>query len=524
MSQDQTQQLQKYLGIFLRKQKLILFCCLLAAAVGLGAYLRMPKIYKATSMLIYQTQSINPSRRALDVQSRLRDMVSTVSQQVTSRSSLEEIIMDLNLFHALRQKLPMENVVAVMRKQISTELDNRGDVFQVSFHGSDPKKVTLVTNALAARFIEENLRFREERASETSSYVKDELQMAKEALDKKEAIMRDYKLKYYNEMPEQLQLNATRLNALQEQQQNNQASIQDMERTRALIQEQISLRREILVQTTARLKAEAANSNNDPLMMSPDAPQDISRLRRELYTLRSRYTDDHPEVKRTMKLLKEAEVYQTGLLTPATETTQKTASIDPQIGQLRRQLQDIEYNITNLQQERQGISQQIEQYQQWIAAAPVREAEWSGLTRDYDQFNDHYQQLVAQKLQAEATESLERRQKGSQFKIIEPAHLPGKPFSPDFKKIMLMALGVGLGIGGGIAFLLETMDTSFKDPAELEAALGIQVTCSIPVLPNRKEKRRVKWAAAFWAVLFSLAVLFLLAALVYFWRTGAIII
>ena len=88
--------------------------------------------------------------------------------------------------------------------------------------------------------------------------------------------------------------------------------------------------------------------------------------------------------------------------------------------------------------------EQIEKYMTWIEAAPVREAEWTDLTRDYSQLSDHYSQLVEKNILANSAYSLETRQKGSQFKIIEPAHFPEKPFHPDFLQIMLMALGIGL--------------------------------------------------------------------------------
>jgi len=523
MNQEQIQLFRRYLGFFLRRKKTIFSFCLLALLGGLAVYLRIPKEYMASSMIVYQTESINPSRKILDAQKRVKDMVSTVGQQVTSRSSLEEIINEFKLFIELREKFPMEYVVEEMRKRITTELGNKGDVFTVTYRDTDPKKVMLVTNNLAARFVEENLKFREEKASETSSYVKDELQMAREALDKKEAVMRDYKLKYYNEMADQLQINITRLNALQGQQQTNQDSIQDLERTKALIQEQIAMRQEILTQRAARYKTESTDST-DPAKLSPDDPSDINRTRLELYNLRTRYTEDHPEVKRLSKQLAMLLDQQKNMLPDSNSPVGREELHDPQINQLRHQLGNIEYAIKRLDTEREETARQITQYQEWISAAPIREAEWSALTRDYNQLNEHYQQLVVQKLQAESTESLERRQKGSQFKIVDQARLPVEPFSPNFKKIMALALVLGLGLGGSLAFILETLDTSFKDPAELEAALGLSVTCSLPKLLTTKEERRARWASALWGVFFSAAFLSLAGAIAYLWKKGYVIV
>ncbi len=518
MNQDVTQQINNYLGLFLRRKKLIISCFFLSIVIGVGIYLKTPKVYESASMIIYQQQSINQAKKSLDVKAHIHEVVSTVSQQVTSRSSLEELIKRHNLYTDLQEKLPMEDVVGVLRGQITIKPAQQGDIFYVSFRGGEPNTVKLVTNALASKFIEENLRFREEQASETSAYVKDELNMAKESLDKKEAIMRDYKLQFYNEMPQQLQINMTRLNALQAQNQNNQASIQDLERTRVLVQEQITLRKEMLRQAENRAR-DMVLAGKDPNIAGNDLGE-LERVRINLEALRAKYTAQHPEVKRAEKLLAQLEKNREERLASSTEPT----SNNPQLDQLERQLREIEYNVENLRNEREEIQKQIERYKQWVAAAPVREAEWSALTRDYNQLNNHYQDLVSRSLQAEATESLERRQKGSQFKIVDPAHFPEKPIQPDFARIMLLALLLGAGMGCGLALGLEALDTSFKDPTDVENFLGLPVVTSIPVVSTPREKMVQKVKTVFWTSLFILSSLTILAGMIYLFGQGYIII
>ena len=247
LNQDQRQQVKRFLDIFLRRKVLIILCLLMAVVIGLGKYMKTSKVYRSSSLIMYQ-QRINPTQMSPD-QMSFEEIVSTVSQQITSRSSLESLIMQFDLYRDLRARLPMEDVVAIMRNNhISIRPNRRGNTFEVAYKGRVPRTVLLVTNALAAKFIEENIRLREEKVSETSAYIKDELSMANETLNKKEAAMRDYKLRYYNEMPEQLGSNISRLNALQSQYQGYQNNLQELERTKVLIQEQISLREEFLSQ------------------------------------------------------------------------------------------------------------------------------------------------------------------------------------------------------------------------------------------------------------------------------------
>ncbi|RJX36286.1 MAG: hypothetical protein C4531_00045 [Desulfurivibrio sp.] len=531
MDQEQRQLIKKYLDIFLRRKKMVITFFLLGVVGGLGLYLKTPKVYQCTSLIKYQRQQVNPTAMSPDdVGSRTQEVVATVSQQITSRSSLEAMIKEFDLYADMRASLPMEDVVDVMREKHIEIKQERGDIFNVSYQGGDPKKVLRVTNAIAAKFIEENLRYREERASETSVYIQDELRMAKEALDKKEAVMRDYKLQYYNEMPAQLTNNMTRLNALQEQYQNNQVSAQDLERTKVMVQEQISLREELLAQQLRGMGAA-------PVVPGAQQPTgilaQITQLRTELQNLQARYTDKHPEVRRVKKQLEELEAGQKPAMGQNGETTaedgavkdgQNQPYIDPQIEQLKQQLGNLEFNIERLKQERVEIKKEIEQYQKWVEVTPIREAEWAALTRDYEQLHQRYQELVGQSLLAESAHSLEKHQKGSQFKIVDPAHFPEKPFKPDFKKIMLIAVGLGLGVGGGLALGLELLGTSFKDPVEIETYLGIPIVCAIPNIYTKPELKKRKIWQICWGGLLFVSVTLIVVATGYFWKQGMIIL
>jgi len=131
---------------------------------------------------------------------------------------------------------------------------------------------------------------------------------------------------------------------------------------------------------------------------------------------------------------------------------------------------------------------------------------------------------VAQNLQASSVELLERKQKGSKFKIIDPARFPDKPFKPNFLKLMMLAVGAGLGAGLGLVFIKDFIDTSFKDASEIESYLDIPVVSSIPYLARHEETGKNREKMVFWSAGFLLYTGLLLAALVYFWLQGRIIL
>jgi len=525
MENDQHKDIKKYIDLLLRWDKLILCSLLLALSCGLAIYLLTPKVYQSTSMIIYEQQKINPSKFSPDQEKQISEMVNTVSQQVTSRTSLVQIINQYGLYKELLAKLPIEDVVATMRdKDIDIQLKkSKGNIFSVTYQGTEPRQVMLVTNSLASKFVEENIRFREERASETAAYVNDELKAAKESIDAKEQVLRDYKLKFYNEMPAQREANMTRLNALQDQYQAIQANIQSLEQTKLLARDQFSLRQErFLSKTTAATAA------------VPSGAYDLVSARQALQDLLGKYTEEHPEVKQLKKRIRQLEEEQGAVSSPAAAAKdgdgqeQKTASGPGVAGvpadALALQIKEIDLNLQRLRQDKERVLKQIEMYQKWIEATPVREAEWASLTRNYDELKKHYELLVAQSLAAESAESLERRQKGSQFKIIEAAFLPEKPVQPDFKKIMTVALVLGLGVGGGLVLLFGFLDTSFHDAAEVEAFLGVPVICAMPVVRTEREKKKGKIVSVAAYALLALWLLCFSVSAAYLWHKGIIVV
>ncbi len=536
MEQQQRQQIKKYVDLVLRRKKMIISFVMIGIFIGLGLYLKTPKVYESTALLMYQQAKINPgSKLTPNVKTKTREIIATLTQQVTSRSSLEAFIKQFDLYQKMRKRLPMEDVVDLMRSNNIVIKPDRGDVFRVSFQGVNPKKVMQVANAIAAKFIEENLRYREEKATETSAYATDEMNIAKVTLDKKEGAMRDYKLKYYNEMPQQFDTNMTRLNALQDQLQKNQDSGQNIERTKVLIQEQINIRKSLLRQMASQGMAMAAVTGGQDVADSPLAASmaEINKVKAALDTLRLRYTEKHPEVRHLKKKLKELQDKQVELAKkmPETEQVKSDGSIevdkyprDKQLVQLDLQLKDLNYNIKRLKKAAAEIEAQTKLYQQWIDKTPVREAEWTALTRDYKQLYNHFQQLVVRNLEADSAESLERRQKGSQFKIVDSAYFPEKPIEPNFKKIMLLALALGLGLGGGLAFVLEMGDASFRDPEDLETYLGLPVICSLPQAYLPQEQRRQRWQTMARSAVLALSMVVLLAGLIYFYKSGRIVL
>ena len=132
-----------------------------------------------------------------------------------------------------------------------------------------------------------------------------------------------------------------------------------------------------------------------------------------------------------------------------------------------------------------SIVGQIDKYRVRIEQTPAREQDMAALMREHQSTKETYERLLKKSQDAQQAENLEKRQKGEQFRIIDPARIPEKPFSPDVPKILLIGLLAGIGGGFGLAFFREQMDRSFHDAGDVEIALGLRVLATIPRIEDK---------------------------------------
>jgi uncharacterized protein involved in exopolysaccharide biosynthesis len=226
----------------------------------------------------------------------------------------------------------------------------------------------------------------------------------------------------------------------------------------------------------------------------------LNNLKRDLANAQSKYTENHPDVidlkKKIANLESKVEAKIKALREGKTEENSSNHVLDPIAKRLLTQYTE-QYNgalleIKRLKEEEKKLKDQIVLYQKRIEDTPKREQELTLLTRDYDLLKTNYQSLLDKKIQAQMAENLERKQQGEQFKILDPARIPEKPFKPDRNKILLIGTFLGLASGLGLAWFRESLDQSFHNYQEVEVYLGIPV---IAAIPNLKEEKQSKYAA-----------------------------
>jgi len=445
----------------------------------------LPTFYRSTAVVLVERQQVPEAFVQSTVTSELETRLHTISQEILSRSRLEALITRFNLYPGERKQGLNEELVERMRKDIKLELkttDTKGrpsatTAFALSYRGPDPQTVALVTNTLASFYIEENLKVRERQATGTADFLKVQLTETRKRLDELEARVSEFRKRYLGELPQQMQANLATLENL-----NNQLRLTSDNQIRA------AERRDSLT----ALLAEAASSPQAfgaaPGTAAESRTVRLNRLRQQLASARARYLEEHPTVVRLKAELAATEhepAEPSGGGPGATEGLS-----NPYVMRLRETLSATDSETKILKAEEQRLRAAIAAYQTRLENTPKREQEFQEVSRDYETTKQLYESLGKRHEAAQLAESMEQRQKGEQFRILDPAMPSRIPAAPNRLKLLVMSVVLALALAGGALMLTEMLDTSFHSADELREFSTIPVLVSVPRIVTEADRQR----------------------------------
>ena len=501
--------LSDVIAVVKRRCWLILLPCGLAGLGTAIATTYLPDRYRADTLILVVPQRVPESYVRSTVTARIEDRLQSISQQILSRTRLERIIDDLNLYSNERHTAIMEDLVEKMRHNIDVEIV-KGDAFRVSFIGDEPRTVMKVTERLASLFIEENLRDREVLAEGSYEFLDSQLEESRRKLVEHEKKLEEYRRRYAGQLPNQVDSNLQVI-------QNTQLQIQALNESAARDRD-----RRLTVER-AIADAEAAEANGTPLPAIADAPpapgsaaQQLQQAEEELRRAELRLTPEHPDIlrmHRAIALLKQKATDEA----VARAAGESTPGESPAVVTRRNRKKELQEEKTALDaqlakkddQEKQ-LRDVIATYQARVEAMPARESDLIELTRDYDTLQKLYANLLSKKEDSKIAANLERRQIGEQFKVLDPARVPERPFSPDRPRMNLLGALAGLALGIGLTLVLDVTDTTLKTDDDVMAALSLPVLSLVPRIVTSREHRRARQQSA--ALSFAWTFVFIVGA------------
>jgi succinoglycan biosynthesis transport protein ExoP len=507
-------------GSIVRRRWWVISVASIIAVLTLAALSELPKAFTSVATLVVVEQQV-PQRYVTPTSTTdMAQALEATTQEVLSRTRLLMIIDEFNLYPSDREHASPEELEAKIRKNIKIEpittpaAQRDIDGFKISFTSGSPETAQIVNNRLTSLFIEQNLETREHQASVTTAFLHEQLAAAKTKLAAQEERVRDFKMANLGELPEQQSGNLAVLTGLQAQLQNTTAGLARAEQQHVYLQSLLNNYRVIAARgSLGQVSPVTGTATLSPLAQ---AKRDLRQLKAKRAELLNTYTPEHPEVIKLNSEIAQAEASIKTLRTenggdgadsdqPGASTGSARASdamdSDQSVAQIKSQLDANRLETENLLKDEQQIKAQIAQYQQRLNLTPVREQQLAGLQRDYDLLKQDYTDLLNKETQSQLASNLEKRQEGSQFRLVDKPSLPVVPSFPKPLPIGLGGLVFGLLAGLASAVLIDQKGGYFYSEKDLSQALRLPITVGVPYVVTlaeagvRQRRRVMEWIA-----------------------------
>ena len=479
------------IGILLQHRWLILLPFGIGLALVPVIAERVPKVYRSEAMIMVVPQRVPDTYVRSTVTESVEDRLPSISDQILSRSRLERVINDFDLYKGLRATQPMEDVVGRMRQDIgSPEIKVGQQSFRVSYVNTDALVAQRVTARLASLFIEENSSDREKLAESTNVFIESQLVDAKQRLLQYEQKLEVFRRTHAGELPTQLEGNLRAITSAQVMLQSIGESINRARERRLLIE------RQLVDARTPLPVAVAGPGQAQPDSIQTSLPQQLAAAKARLAAAMLRLKPGHPEVRAIERLIQDlqARVDEEARRTPAETLAQGLPREERdrlrRVGELEAELEGIDHQVKVSQEQQTDLQGKIADYQRKVESVPARESELVELTRDYEILKRNYEDLVKKREDSKLAANLERRQIGEQFRILDSASLPQRPTN-EVKRLAMTFSGAGVGLllGLALAGLLEYRNSSFEREEDVFGTLELPVLAAIPAMKSVEERR-----------------------------------
>jgi succinoglycan biosynthesis transport protein ExoP len=492
---------EEYLAIVVRRRWWILLPLFLCWLGVWGASWALPTSYTSDALISAEQEKVSDLYVMENVNVNLQNRLQSTTQKVLSYASLQAIIERFKLYAApprisafFKPKDPVDQMRADLKIELVGAPGYRGEFFTFKIHYSadTPELAQQVNSELTSLFINENARSQRQLSEATTAFLDSELGDARAKMEEQEAQVSAFKAKHAGNLPGQLQSNVQILAGVQAQLASTQHALDTSK------QQKIYL--ESLLQQYQSAQASLGGDSN--VISTQALDKVLQDLRLQIQNLRTRYTDDHPDIVALKDEIAKTETLRKQNATDLAsnqQTSKPTNAIDfsaaegvqrgapTAIMQLQSQLKANQLEIQNEQQHAKDLEGQTILYQGRLNLTPETEQELTVVSRGYDEAKFNYNSLLQKQTQSQLATSLGQQQQGQQFHIVDPPKLPDKPSAPNRFLISLVGLALGAVLGLGLATLLELTDIRFRQEKDLEGILPARMLVGIPRLSTPQE-------------------------------------
>ncbi len=542
------------LGVLRRRRWLMLGVFALLTALALVVAFSLPSVYRSTATILIKEQEIPQEFVRSTVTTFADERIQVISQQVLTRATLLAMVDKYGLYGKARQRETNEEILDRMRRDIklvpvSAEITDRRTgrpvtatiAFSLSYDSEVAANAQRIANDLTTLFLNENIKNRQQKAAETTTFLDEELGRVVEHIAELEKGVTDFKRRNQGRTPDQAQANlvggersetdlqridreiaflSDRKLQLEGQLANTKpltpllggsgAALEPEDRLRTLKSQLIGLSAQYADNhpdlRRVRREIAALEADTGAQADAEDRQQLLERLRSDLAELRKRYADQHPDVLKLKRTYDSLEAAVRNSKPAAPRVARKPDN--PIYINLAAQVSTVQSQVDALVAERKAVRERLLDFQQRLSQSGEVEREYLELARDLESSRARFRELRDKQMQAQVAEQLERSQKAERFTIIEPPILPERPNRPNRQLIVLMGLALALlGTLGAVA-LAQTLDGGVQSSKDLLRAMQVPVLAVLPqpaLAPSRRRRSRARLLLLGGAILLLLA-------------------
>jgi polysaccharide chain length determinant protein (PEP-CTERM system associated) len=499
-----------------------LFVCTFA---GLLVARMLPDLVTAEAVVQVLPQRVPDAFVRPTVTSTVEERLKTIEGVIRSRTLLEQIVREFNLFPGRRPGGLLDDAVGATNAALSVDIapgpggrrpmPGQVTAFKVSFAYSDKQTALQVTQRITELLIHENSRMRESAADQTSQFLQTQLAEAERRLREQDQKLEAFRQRYAGRLPNQLDTNMQALqSARMELAQLSEAIARDRDRKTLLerlyqgaVQDLDTI---AVTPSTPAASGQSADPNNLPT--GGTVQQRLAAARANLAQLELKFKPEHPDVRRAQSLIRDLEQQAAAEASakPATGGEPSTPrAVSPEVQTRRERLREQKEEIASLgrqiaarEQQEAALRARLGDYQTRIESIPGIESEWNELTRDNLTLQETYKTLLQRSEESKISANLERRQIGEQFRTLDPPRVSTEATGARRIQVNAASVALGLILGLGIIGLREFLDTSFRTEADVLNALAMPVLVAVPFaataadVAREKRKQRLLFVAA----------------------------
>lgn len=451
----------------------------IAAVVGIAAAYRIPERYEASARVFVDTQTLlKPLMAGLSIQPNVDEQVLLISRTLISRPNVDKLVRMADLDLATQSRSGREELIDSVMKAIQLQGDVKTNLYTISYKDSNPEQARKVVQSLLSIFVESSLGDKRQDTRTAVKFLDDQIKQYEVSLRAAEDRLKEFRLKYLG-VAQGNQDYFGKLAKLSDDIEAARLDLRAAEQSRDAYKRELAGEAPVLQPEASRVQAAV-----------PEIDARIAAQKTQLDSLLQKYTEQHPDVVGTKRVIKELEEQRAQELkamqdaSAASGGTRDPAQASPVFQQMRVSLADSEANVAALRAKVSSYEGQYAQLKNAARLVPQVEAEFAQLNRDYDIQKKTYETLLARRQSAAIGEGVQDAG-GTQFRVIDPPRVSPKPVPPS--RIALLGIVFVAAIGAGLlaSFAANEIMPTFHDARALRSATQRPILGMVTMLPSR---------------------------------------